>query len=87
MELVNRYYSRYQTAIFTLLLVSGSVKFIFTDINFPIDITLIFSVLIFGDIMLSLLAGSNKNRKFNSNQIYIDALIKKNFPQNSISNV
>jgi len=70
MELVNRYYSRYQTAIFTLLLVSGSVKFIFTDINFPIDITLIFSVLIFGDIMLGLLAGSNKNRKFNSNQIF-----------------
>ena len=56
---LKQHYSVYQTTIFALLLLSGSVKFVFTDIDFPIDITLIFSILIFFDIILNLVTRGN----------------------------
>ena len=62
-------YSVYQNIIFALLLISGSVKFIFSDIDFQLDITLIFSILIFTDILLNLLK-TNLNIKASTNQSF-----------------
>ncbi len=70
MYLKKQYYSSYQNIIFALLLISGAVKFVFSDIEFPIDITLVFSSLLLVDILFNLSLNSVFYKKISSNQAF-----------------
>lgn len=63
-------YSKYQNILFALLLTSGAIKFIFNFYDFPIDITLLFVILISGDILLNFLTRFNKIL-FSSSQFFL----------------
>ncbi|MEW4922383.1 O-antigen ligase family protein [Algibacter sp. 2305UL17-15] len=62
-------YLIYQSMIFALFLISGAVKFIFSDIDFPLDITLLLSSLIFVDILYNMSTKSILIKKLSANQI------------------
>lgn len=53
-------YSKYQNILFALFLMSGAIKFIFDFYQFPLDITMLLSVLIVGDILWNQISNTNK---------------------------
>lgn len=57
-------YSSYQVLIFCLFIISGNIKFVLTHLDFPIDITLFFGLLVVIDIVYCLV--------FRKNEIKID---------------
>lgn len=62
-------YKAYQTFIFCLFIISGEIKFLFTYYNSPVDITLLFSILILLDIVFNVMA-CPADIKFNSEQLF-----------------